>query len=317
MPPDLRSRTVRVEPFASTGKSGSQMERWWLDDGRSVVAKHVDARDDWIMQATGDDGRVVALWAEGFFQRLPPEIAHGILEVATSERGSILVMEDLTGSVFADPAALVPAQRAVLRAAAGIHGSSREPPTTGLCSLADYYGFLSPIVTSRYTQHHEVPRLAVEGWGRFADLVPHDVSSSIGALHADVSPLSTALQARPSTFVHGDLKVANLGCRGEQVIILDWGTLSTWAPPAVDYAWYLAINGAALGRHPAELLDEISDLPDVVDEVALRLALLGATLQLGWEKALGATSDDEHVRERERRGLTWWSDQVRTALDLL
>jgi len=130
VPPGLRSRTVRVEPFASTGKSGSQMERWWLDDGRSVVAKHVDARDDWIMQATGDDGRVVALWAEGFFQRLPPEIAHGILEVATSERGSILVMEDLTGSVFADPAALVPAQRAVLRAAAGIHGSSREPPTT-------------------------------------------------------------------------------------------------------------------------------------------------------------------------------------------
>jgi hypothetical protein len=51
------------------------------------------------------------------------------------------------------------------------------------------------------------------------------------------------------------------------------------------------------------------------DRDALPLALLGALLQLGWEKALGATSDDPATRERERAGLAWWCARAREALE--
>jgi hypothetical protein len=88
--------------------------------------------------------------------------------------------------------------------------------------------------------------------------------------------------------------------------------LTTWAPPAVDFAWYLAINAAATGRPHAELLDEIRIIQDrTYDPSAEALALLGALAQLGWEKALGATSDDRQTADRERAGLDWWCAAVR------
>jgi len=90
--------------------------------------------------------------------------------------------------------------------------------------------------------------------------------------------------------------------------------LTTWAPPAVDYAWYLAINTAATGRSHDELRDEIRSAQGPAhDPTAESLALVGALAQLGWEKALGATSGDPAVAQRERAGLAWWSAAARAA----
>lgn len=52
------------------------------------------------------------------------------------------------------------------------------------------------------------------------------------------------------------------------------------------------------------------------DEVALRLALLGAVVQLGWDKALQATEDpDPGRRAWEAEDLAWWCRQARLTLD--
>jgi hypothetical protein len=52
------------------------------------------------------------------------------------------------------------------------------------------------------------------------------------------------------------------------------------------------------------------------DEAALRLALLGGLVWLGWNKALDvAEHPDPVIRERERADLSWWVGQARRTLD--
>lgn len=312
----LLERVVRREPLRAGGKSGAQLERGWLDDGSAVVIKHADAALDWIMQATGDSGRIAAMWSAGLFGRLPPSIDHAMLDVQPATGGATVLMRDVAEQLMGDrmPRSL---HHRVVAAAAEMHAAFADTPQAQLCDLRRYYTFLSPAVCERFAAEHEVPRLALEGWARFHDIVAPDVVEAIAAVHHDPGPLVDALLARQCTLVHGDLKMANLGADAHRVIVLDWGTLTCWAPPSVDYAWYLAINNAAIAGDPAELLDEFRVAQHVPDEVALRLALIGALAQLGWEKALGATSTDPDTRDRERAGLEWWTSEVREAAALI
>jgi aminoglycoside phosphotransferase (APT) family kinase protein len=118
-----------------------------------------------------------------------------------------------------------------------------------------------------------------------------------------------------ATLLHGDLKVANVGFDGRRTVMLDWGTLTGTGPPAVEHAWYWAVNGAAVDASLDDLLADAAALLGSEDRRALPLALLGALLQLGWEKALGATSDDPAVRARERARLAWWWERAKEALE--
>jgi hypothetical protein len=313
----LLDRVVRREPLVAQGKSGAQLERCWLDDGSCVVVKYVDASQDWIMQATGDQGRIAALWGGGTLSRVPVSIDHAVIDVQPSVGGAIVVMHDVSAHLASGERMSVLFHRHTLAAAAQLHAAFAGAPIPQLCSLPAYYTFLSPLVCERFGAEHEVPRLAVEGWARFDDIVAADVAQAVAALHADPGSLVNALLARNCTLVHGDLKLANLGAHGGRVIVLDWGTLTTWAPPAVDHAWYLAINAAAIGMDAAQILDDIRRAQPEHDEVALRIALIGALMQLGWEKALGATGGDAQTRQRERAELAWWTSQVREALPLL
>ena len=307
-------RVVRTEPLVSAGKSGSALERGWLDDGSTVVIKHADQRRDWIMQATGDDGRVARMWDDGVFDRLPARIDHATLDIERGPSGAVVLMRDVSAQLFDDAMPSPASRRAVLRAVAEMHTALTGANLAGLCRLADYLAFLSPMVCERFAAEHEVPRLALKGWARFREIVDDDVVAVVDSVHADPSKLAGALLERAATLVHGDLKFANLGVAGDQAILLDWGTLTTWAPAAVDWAWYLAINTAATGRSHDELRDEIRAAQGAAyDPTAESLALIGALAQLGWEKALGATSDDPAVAQRERAGLTWWSMAVRAA----
>jgi len=316
VPPSVLDRVVRTESLASVGKSGSTLDRGWLDDGSTVVIKHADARHDWIMQATRDGGRVAGLWADGVFARLPACVDHATVDVHPAPGGAVIVMRDVSAQLFGDAPPTPAQRRAVLTATAAMHEALADTRTAHLCRLTDYLTFLSPTVCARFAPEHLVPQLALEGWGRFRELVDDDVIAVVDSVHADPAWLAAALLERPSTIVHGDLKLANLGTDGATAILLDWGTLTTWAPPAVDYAWYLAINAAGTGLAMDEVQAEVRTAQGAAhDETALRLALVGALAQLGWEKALGATSAEPSVRDRERRGLEWWSAEVRRALD--
>ena len=311
----LLERVTRTEPLAAGGMSGAALERGWLDDGTVVIIKHADARADWIMQATRDEGRVAALWADGVFDGLPHSIDHAMLDVRAAAHGADIVMKDMSAAMFADGTQLRASHPRVVGAASDLHRALDAPPRAPLCALRDVYAFLSPQVCAPFAPEHDVPRAALDGWSRFPDVVPGDVCEAVFSVHRDPDHLANALLARRCALIHGDLKMANLGATDDRVVIIDWGTLTTWAPPAVDFAWYLAVNGAAIGTSHDELLADVRSTLAGTDDVALRLALLGALAQLGWAKALGATSDDTQTRHRERGGLAWWCVQARRAIE--
>ena len=317
MTSDLVKRVVRREPLATAGKSGSRRERGWLDDGSVVILKHSSVDEDWTMQATGDQDRIALLWNEGVFEHIPSVIQHAVLDVQRTDTGTLVVMEDVSAFLFTNGQQIRQEHDRLLGALAEMHRTFVGRPLPALCPLDRLYAVLSPQVCSHFSMSYEVPRLATEGWARFHDIVPKDVSSVIEAIHARPADLGDALSLRESTLIHGDPKMANLGVTadGRRLVLLDWGTLSAFGPPAIDFAWYLAINKAAIGRDHEQLLEDARTHLVPVDEDALRLALLGALVQLGWEKALGATADDPTIRQTERNGLAWWIDRAREAVE--
>ncbi len=316
----LLDTAIERSPLAADGKSGAVLERVRLADGRILVVKHVNARRDWIMRAAGDFGRVAGLWSAGVFARLPAMIDHAVVGVEPEGDGWAVVMRDVSDALFADDRRLSRADgRRLLAATAELHAAFRgERVPRALTRLAALYRFLSPRAVQRYAAEAEVPRLALRGWARFAELVPADVAAAVAEIHERPEALAERLCRRGCTLVHGDLKRANLGFLEERVVVLDWGSLTAWAPAAVDFAWFVAVNGAAIDASQDELLaDARSAAGADHDEEALRLALLGALAQLGWEKALGATeAADEGVRRRERDGLDWWSARAREGLEV-
>ena len=103
-----------------------------------------------------------------------------------------------------------------------------------------------------------------------------------------------------------------------RVVMLDWGTQTGWAPPAVEVAWYLAINWSRIDATREQVLDDFRAAEgECHDEDTLRLALLGGLVQLGWDKALHASGHpDPAVRSREAADLAWWARRARDALEV-
>jgi Phosphotransferase enzyme family len=160
-----------------------------------------------------------------------------------------------------------------------------------------------------------VPRIAAEGWIRFADRAPRAIADAVGALRVDPSPLADAVLTTPQTFLHGDWKFGNLGIgRDGRVILLDWAYPGR-GPVCHELAWYLALNRARLpATHGKEAT--IAELRSALErrgvdtdgwwDRQVTLCLLGAVVQFGWEKAYG--DDDE---------LGWWLDRAADGLAVL
>ncbi|MGH9121790.1 MAG: hypothetical protein ACRDYC_07565 [Acidimicrobiales bacterium] len=85
----LLTRCTSGEPMVpDDSKSGARFERVVID-GRSMVLKYQDARDDWLMRASGDlEGRrFVSLWESGLLDALPKEIDHAVAGAAAEGEG--------------------------------------------------------------------------------------------------------------------------------------------------------------------------------------------------------------------------------------
>jgi hypothetical protein len=312
---------IRREPLAAgDGRSGSLLERVTLAGGEVVVVKHARAASDWIMRATHDDGgRVATLWSSGLLRRVPAVIEHAILAVERDGDGWLVVMRDVSAALLPEAARLSRASgRRVLAAAAALHMAFLDEPPVALCSLADRYGFLSPATARREAGGpDQVPKLIARGWERLPELLPPDVAEAVLAIAERPEPFAAELARCPATLVHGDLKLGNVGFLGDRVVLLDWGTQTGWAPSAVDAAWYLAVNASRIDATREQVLDDFRAAEgERHDEDALRLALLGGLVQLGWDKALHATEHpDPAVRDRERADLVWWTARARDALE--
>ena len=158
-----------------------------------------------------------------------------------------------------------------------------------------------------------MPRIAAAGWERFAERAPKQGRDTVLTIRRELTPLVDALASTPTSFLHGDWKMGNLGIgRDGRSVLIDW-TYSGPGPVCHELGWYLALNRARL---PESKEATISVLREALErhgvdtapwwERQLRLCLLGTLVQFGWEKALGDEAE-----------LAWWCDRATEGAALL
>jgi hypothetical protein len=298
------------------GKTGARLERVVVD-GRPYVLKHLHLADDWGMRASGDLAiRAVAVWRDGWLDRLPRTIDHTVVAAAWDDRaerrGAVLVMRDVGEHLVPEGDALLPAEqhRNFVAHMAQLHATFWDRQgTPELLPLSTRLVLFSPLLgdTERALGGTDlVPtRLVPEGWLRLAERAPQ-AAAILRDLLDDPAPLAAGLTATPQTFVHGDWKAGNLGSHPDgQTILVDWA-IPGIAPGCLDLAWYVCLNRARLpeskeatfAAYRAALERQGIETGDWWDH-QLALSLLGIMLLFGWEKALG--DDDE---------LAWWEERV-------
>ena len=217
---------------SADAKSGGALERVVIDGERYVV-KHLHVDDDWIMRATGDvTCRALLVWQSGLFDELPAcfdtamvgaagglgRNGWGCARCSMHDRSSWLLPE---GGV-------VPLDQHLrfLDHMAELHASFWEwEDTIGLMPYSNRWTLFSshlPVIEAARGGSDAVPRIAAQGWQQFAERAG-DVVPLVLSLRDDPSPLSSRLDRTPSTLVHGDWKLANLGTGPDgQTLLIDW-----------------------------------------------------------------------------------------------
>jgi aminoglycoside phosphotransferase (APT) family kinase protein len=133
-------------------------------------------------------------------------------------------------------------------------------------------------------------------------------------------PLLKTLGRRPSTLLHGDLKLANAGIAADGAVeLVDWQMVMA-APVAIELGWFLVSNVIALPLPAGEVLDRYwARRPDVTDaerQAEDDVAILVGLLLRGWRKgadaAAGATLGSGLSAADD---LAWWCERAVEAAD--
>lgn len=306
-------------------RSGTNFERVWVGD-EPMIVKYLHLDDDFTMRVSGDIGaRGLRAYAAGLYDAASEHIDHGIAGMAggvgRNGWGSAILMRDLSGELAtttdapwteAEHDGFIRAMAAMCAATWGWEDDLGLLPYEGRWQ---FFGEAMILGDRGLGWPERVPQIADEGWHRFAERAPSAVAEGVLALWRDVSALAEALAATPSCFLHGDWKNGNVGRGADgRTVLIDWVYLGE-GPACHELGWYLALNRAKLppGRTKEAVIDEFRSALEAAGVVTdgwfdrqLRLALLGAVVQFGWEKAFG--DDDE---------LAWWCDRAAEGLDLL
>jgi hypothetical protein len=315
----LRAATSREPWFPEDTKSGARFERLIIDS-ESYVLKYQDARDDWLMRATGDTGeRYVRLWASGLLDRMPDVIDHAVVAAGFDGGVGQILLRDVSGQLLTPDTPFTPQQhQRFLDHMAELHAAFwgwRDD--VGLTPLAARYLTFSPAVArseAALGSGAVVPRVMADGWARLPESSPA-LAAAVSPLLDDPAPLVAAMASVPHTLVHGDWKAANLGSHADgRTVLLDFGEAPGEATPIADLSWYLALNAALLPESKDASIDRYRDALERcgIDtagwwDAAVALELLGAMVQFGWEKALGGPGPE----------LAWWEQRALEGAHLL
>ena len=305
-------------------RSGALFERVELDGERCLV-KYVHPEHDFTMRVSGDIGcRPRRVWASGLMDAAPEVIDHTVLGAAPwgpNGFGVALLMRDVSAEIVGAGDEPVPEEHHLrfldhlAALSARLWGWQDDLDFLPHRLRWQWFGQVQLEGERELGYPEAVPRIAVDGWERFARRAPASLVAAVDELRRDTVPLSDAVRTTPQTFLHGDWKYGNLGAGDDgRTILLDWAYPGE-GPICHDLAWYLALNRARLPvGHTKE--SSIAELEAALGrhgiatdgwfDRQLRLCLLGALVQFGWEKALG--EDDE---------LGWWCDAAADGLQLL
>jgi hypothetical protein len=282
------------------------------------VIKHIRP-NDWLVAATGGTSRLYDVWKTGAFARVPQPIDHAMLAMEEHGDGWIVVMRDVSDGVLDEGRVLSRSEsRRILEATDALHAEFWGEQTPGALPLLERYSVMTP-KGAAFAEHLNtpIPALIRRGWELFGDVAPADVTDQMHALLDEPASLVRAFGDSPTTLIHGDVRLHNLGLSDERVIMLDWEVVGT-APPAVDIAWYLIISATRIDASREQVIDDYRDIAgERFDARAWELACIGALMWLGWNKAVDIVDNpDPAIRAQERADLDWWIARVRQAFEV-
>jgi hypothetical protein len=268
---------------------------------------------DWIMRTTDDvDCREAAFAAAD--SELPDLIRVPVAGVARDGGDHAILMSDITGDLIPPDAMVTERELDLIIAAVAALHATEPPANVPWCDVERRLTLLTPAGASIARRYgHPVGAAIADGWTLFERHAPNDVVALIHGLFEDPSPLLRALASLPNAFLHGDLKLDNIGLdvRGRMWLI-DWA-MTLVAPAAVDLGWFLAINSRRLPVSLDEVMLRYADaagVPTAQRERHDALTVLCGLLLRGWRKALDA-------REGEPAELVWWCERARDAAGML
>ena len=316
---ELLAGAERREPFANPdGRSSAAFERVWID-GAAHVVKYVHLDDDFTMRVSGDLGcRPVRAWAAGLLDAAPGLVDHAVVGAALGHGrngwGGALLMRDVTSELLPlgdgpiDPdqhAAFIDHLAGFCAATWGWRDDAVSGP--GLLPYAArwaWFGHAALDGERALGWPERAPRLADEGWRRFADRAPAPLVRLVDEMRHDPAPLADALRQAPSCLLHGDVKASNAGRTPDgRTVLIDWAYVGE-GPACHELTWHLALDRDRLPVSKEATMTAFRHALERhgVETAAwwdrqLGLCLLGAVVQFGWEKAHG---DDEE--------LAWWCD---------
>lgn len=324
------------EPFPNDGWSGASLTLLRRGGGDRFVLKRDSLARDWIARATGDGPILREAWFAAHGPALPSPIRAPYLGAGVDGDEFGILMPDLTGVLFDwdAPISIATLDR-VLGGLAEFHGypwtvsGVLEPGPW--CPIRERLTLICRASLERPGPAHDaVGERILPGWDAFDRQAPAEVRELIDSLGEDPWPLVSALARMPSTLIHGDLKLANVGLSTDGSIdLVDWQMVAV-APVAVELGWFLVSNVASLPLPPDEILERyasklgyaISDAEEngrwvggaELDRDGIHAAILVGLLLRGWRKgadaeagvtlASGISAADD---------LAWWCDRALNA----
>lgn len=319
---DLLARaSSRVEVHPGDARTGSVFEQVEIDGDRYFV-KRLSPASDWIMRVTGDHvHRPYLVWNSGIMDRTPECIDHTVVAMGVAGDGDeaelTMVMRDVAPFLVPEGDDIVPESQHVgfVEHLAALSAAfwGWEDDSGLLSTMQERVRFFAPDNIAAELMVRDVPgpiAAADTGWRDLTDLSPL-LSSVARALHAEPALVTEPLGETPTTFLHGDWKMGNLGTHPDgRTILLDWAYPGS-GPACWDLCWYLALNRARLPE-PKEAacerfraaLESCGVGTDSWWDAQLDLCMVAIMAAFGWEKAL---SDADELR--------WWESRVGEALD--
>lgn len=231
------------------GRTGVKVSRLHCGGGTCFVLKTIP-RKRAFADALGHDGEAAA-WLAGAMNDLPPPLKTPIIDAALHhERDEWwLLMEDVSSGIVSRAGWREDHTRQLFEAMAPLHAKhwNRDGVAQqGVGALSDTTALLVEIAVSVATgaeRTNWVARAADEF--QVPGMLLPEFLTEIGTENADFykallhrwPDVVAELEKWPQTFLHGDLRRANLAFKDDHLFLFDWELAAT-GPAAVDLTWH-------------------------------------------------------------------------------
>ncbi len=267
--------TIPIESFTKeileTGFSGNLIERLSLKQNDkeigALILKQNETQTSWFAKSTHDDlGREVRFAQSELWEHLPESIDSPILAtVLWPDNASAILMRDEGSAIFSASKCYEIAEndtellRFIVNALADMHATFWNSPlleqVPWFTSTADSLLYLTlPHLTAAGTDAESIEygAAAMRMWNRIWGMLNPETAQIIQHTIANPEKLLADIESLPHTLIHGDIWLANLGIRGEKLLILDWALVAK-GPALYDPMWLAQTWRAADPQETAEI----------------------------------------------------------------